>query len=149
MTVTSEQVTRFFMTISEAVELVLAAGSQPVDRRVFVLEMGSPVRIDSLARRMIELSGFVPDVDIPIVYTGLKKGEKEFEELLTEDENVERTALDRIWVVKKFVREEMPPVDLGVLIELTDSDDEENLREYVHSLIPGSRLLENAGVVAT
>ena len=78
VTVTSRDVTRFFMTIPEAVELVLAAGAIPEDRRIFVLEMGEAVKIDAMARRMIELSGLVPDVDIPVVYTGLKPGEKEY-----------------------------------------------------------------------
>ena len=143
VTVTSPNVTRFFMTISEAVELVLAAGAIVEDRRIFVLEMGEAVNIDSMARRMIELSGFVPDVEIPIIHTGLKKGEKEFEELLTEDENVVRTDLDRIWVVKKNDSENVEPVDLGRLLELIDDDDGEGLRSYAHSLIRGSRLYVN------
>lgn len=141
VTVTSKKVTRYFMTIPEAVELVIVAGSQPVDRRVFVLEMGEAVKIDSMARRMIELSGFVPDVDIAIVYTGLKKGEKEYEELLTDDEDVVATDLDRIWVVKKNGKETNVKIDLGHLLELIDDGDEGALREYVHTLIPGSRLL--------
>ncbi|MDF1826343.1 MAG: nucleoside-diphosphate sugar epimerase/dehydratase [Verrucomicrobiales bacterium] len=143
VTVTSPEVTRFFMTIPEAVELVLAAGAVEEDRRIFVLEMGEAVKIDSMARRMIELSGLVPDVDIPIVYTGLKSGEKEYEELLTDDENVVRTDLDRIWVVEKDAPGEAPPVELGRLLELIDDVDEEGLRLYAHSLIPGSKLMEN------
>ncbi len=141
VTVTSPKVTRFFMTIPEAVELVLTAGAIEEDRRIFVLEMGEPVRIDDMARRMIELSGFVPDVEIPVVYTGLKKGEKEYEELLTDDEDVVRTDLDRIWVVRKSGLEEVEAVDLGRLLELVDEGDEAGLRAYAHSLIGGSRLL--------
>jgi FlaA1/EpsC-like NDP-sugar epimerase len=140
VTVTSPEVTRFFMTIPEAVELVLTAGAIEEDRRIFVLEMGEPVKIDAMARRMIELSGFVPDVEIPIVYTGLKKGEKEYEELLTDDEDVVHTDLDRIWVVKKSGAGEVEAVDLGRLLELIDDEDEEGLRAYAHSLIGGSRL---------
>lgn len=147
VTVTSREVCRFFMTIPEAVELVLAAGSQEEDRRVYVLEMGQPVKIDSLARRMIELSGFVPGVDIEVRYTGLKPGEKEREELLTDDENVERTALDRIWVVSRDdSRRDVDRVDIGRLLELIDGDDRRALREYVHGLIPGSQLLGEAAV---
>lgn len=141
VTVTSPGVSRFFMTIPEAVELVLAAGAIDEDRRIFVLEMGEAVRIDALARRMIELSGLVPDVDIPVVYTGLKRGEKEQEELLTDDEGVVRTDLDRIWVVKKSEDGRLPPVDLGALFELIDAADEEGLRSYAHALIRDSRLL--------
>jgi FlaA1/EpsC-like NDP-sugar epimerase len=103
--------------------------------------MGEAVRIDALARRMIELSGLVPDVDIPVVYTGLKRGEKEQEELLTDDEGVVRTDLDRIWVVKKSEDGRLPPVDLGALFELIDAADEEGLRSYAHELIRDSRLL--------
>ncbi len=143
VTVTSKDVTRFFMTIPEAVELVLAAGAVGEDRRICVLEMGRPVKIDSLARRMIELSGFVPDSDIPIVYTGLKPGEKEYEELLTDDENVERTDHDRIWVVTQGDQSRAEAVEIGRFLELLDEGDEVNLRGYVHSLIPGSRLLDS------
>ncbi|MEM6280044.1 MAG: nucleoside-diphosphate sugar epimerase/dehydratase [Verrucomicrobiota bacterium] len=143
VTVTSDSVTRYFMTIPEAVELVLAAGAVREDRRIFVLEMGEAVRIDAMARRMIELSGLIPDVDIPVVYTGLKQGEKGYEELLTDDENVVRTDLDRIWVVEKDSPGAMAAVDLGYLLELIDDTDEEGLREYAHSLIPGSKLLSS------
>ncbi len=143
VTVTSDEVTRYFMTIPESVELVLAAGAVQEDRRIFVLEMGEAVKIDSMARRMIELSGFIPDVDIPVVYTGLKSGEKEYEELLTDDENVVRTDLDRIWVVEKDAPGEASGVEMGRLLELIDDSDEEGLREYAHSLIPGSKLMEH------
>ena len=146
VTVTSPDVTRFFMTIPEAVELVLAAGAVREDRRIFVLEMGEAVKIDDMARRMIELSGLVPDVDIPVVYTGLKPGEKEYEELLTDDEDVVRTDLDRIWVVKKNECDEANPVDLGRLLELIDEGDEEGLRDYAHSLIRGSLLRKTAAI---
>jgi len=141
VTVTSKEVTRYFMTIPEAVELVLAAGAIPEDRRIFVLEMGEAVKIDEMARRMIELSGLVPDVDISLVYTGLKPGEKEYEELLTDDEDVVRTDLDRIWVVKKNEGEELEPVDVGRVIALIDEGDEMALRAYADSLIRGSLLL--------
>ncbi len=144
VTVTSKDVTRFFMTISEAVELVLAAGAIEEDRRIFVLEMGEAVRIDTMARRMIELSGLIPDVDIPVVYTGLKPGEKEYEELLTDDENVVRTDLDRIWVVAKDLSDDSAPVNLGLLLELIDEGDEEKLRDFADSLIQGSLLREGS-----
>ena len=142
VTVTSRNVTRYFMTIPEAVELVLVAGAVAEDRRICLLEMGDSVKIDDLARRMIELSGFVPDVDVQIEYTGLKPGEKEYEELLTSDEGVVRTDHDRIWVVKandgSLIRNS---VDLGILLELVDGRNEAELRRYIHSLIPGSLLL--------
>lgn len=71
MTVTDPQIIRYFMTIPEAVSLVLQAGVYAKGGEIFFLDMGDPVRIDDLARNMIRLSGFEPDVDIPIVYTGL------------------------------------------------------------------------------
>lgn len=141
VTVTSPDVSRFFMTIPEAVELVLAAGAVGEDRRICVLEMGDPVKIDTLARRMIELSGLVPDEDIKIQYVGLKPGEKEHEELLTEDEGVERTEHDRIWVVKKGDAYQAEPVDIERLRGLIQAADDAGLRQYAHSLIPGSLLL--------
>lgn len=141
VTVTSPNVTRFFMTIPEAVELVLAAGAVGEDRRICVLEMGNPVKIETLARRMIELSGLVPDEDIHIQYIGLKRGEKEHEELLTEDEGVERTAHDRIWVVKAEDAMQVERVNVEKLRTLIVGGNDEALRRYVHSLIPGSLLL--------
>jgi len=140
VTVTSREVTRFFMTIPEAVELVLAAGAVGEDRRICVLEMGEPVKIDALARRMIELSGLAPDTEIQIEYTGLRSGEKEYEELLTEDEGVERTDHDRIWVVKTSDHASYERVDLEKLIRLVEAEDRPALRAYAHSLIPGSKL---------
>lgn len=144
VTVTSPEVTRFFMTIPEAVELVLVASAIGEDRRVLVLEMGEPVKIVDLAKRMIELSGFVPDVDIPIVFTGLKPGEKEYEELLTEDENVVRTEVDRIWVVQESGAAEGVRLHVGDLLELIDEGCATQLRAFAHSIIPGSRLLPGA-----
>ena len=146
VTVTSREVTRYFMTIPEAVELVIAAGAFTEDSTISVLEMGEAVRIDSLARRMIELSGFVPDVDIPIVYTGLQPGEKEFEELLTDDEGVVRTEHGRIWVVKKSHEVDAPPLDIGELIDLLDHGDCDALREYAHRNVPGSLLIVGSDV---
>ncbi len=145
VTVTSKDVTRFFMTIPEAVELVLAAGAVGDDRRILVLEMGESVKIESLARRMIELSGFVPDVDIEIQFTGLKAGEKEYEELLTDDENVVRTDHDRIWVVDKGDDAVVvTTVDVGDLLEAIDDGDPNTLRKFAHDRIPGSKLMENS-----
>lgn len=141
LTVTSREVTRYFMTIPEAVELVIAAGAVSEDRSICVLEMGDPVKIDSLARRMIALSGFVPDVDIKIEYTRLRPGEKEYEELITDDEGVVRTDHDRIWVVEKNHEVDAPPLNLGALIELLDEGDEKAIRRFAHEHIPGSLLM--------
>ena len=98
VTVTHRDIIRYFMTIPEAVALVLQTCCYAKDGEVFVLDMGEPVRIDDLARNMIRLSGFEPDVDIPVVYTGLRPGEKLFEELLMNDEGLERTANELIFI---------------------------------------------------
>ena len=98
VTVTHKDIIRYFMTIPEAVSLVMQAGVYARGGEIFVLDMGDPVRIDDLARNMIRLSGLEPDVDIPVVYTGLRPGEKLFEELLMSEEGLEKTANDLIFV---------------------------------------------------
>ncbi|OPZ97349.1 MAG: UDP-N-acetyl-alpha-D-glucosamine C6 dehydratase [Bacteroidetes bacterium ADurb.Bin416] len=98
VTVTHPEVTRYFMTIPEAVTLVLQAGAICKGGELFLLDMGKPVRIVDLARKMIRLSGLVPDKDIKIEYVGLRPGEKLYEELLIDDEGVVDTAYDKIKV---------------------------------------------------
>lgn len=100
VTVTDKNIVRFFMTIPEACRLVMEAATLPTENRICVFDMGKPVKIDSLARRMIELSGFKPDVDIPIVYTGLRPGEKLYEEVLSNVENTEPTAHAKIRIAR-------------------------------------------------
>ena len=98
VTVTHPDIIRYFMTIPEAVSLVLQAGTYAKGGEIFVLDMGSPVKIDTLARNLIKLSGFKPDVDIPIVYTGLRPGEKLYEEKLMVEEGLKKTANDLIYI---------------------------------------------------
>ena len=98
VTVTDKRVTRFFMTIPEAVSLILQAGAYAEGGEVFVLDMGEPVRIDDMARKMIRLSGFEPDVDIQIKYIGLRPGEKLYEELLLKSEGLQKTDNKLIYI---------------------------------------------------
>ena len=91
VTVTDKNIIRYFMTIPEAVVLVMESGAYARGGEIFVLNMGSPVKIDDVARKMIKLSGFIPDVDIKVVYTGLRPGEKLYEECLMDEEGLRET----------------------------------------------------------
>lgn len=100
VTVTDPEIRRFFMTIPEACRLVMEAATMATGTQIFVFDMGTPVKIDDLARRMISLAGFQPDVDIAIAYTGLRPGEKLYEEVLATKENTLPTDHDRIYRAK-------------------------------------------------
>lgn len=100
LTVTDPEMTRYFMTIPEASQLVLQAGSMGKGGEVFLLDMGEPVKIIDLARNMIRLAGFEPDVDIKIEITGMRPGEKLYEELLTDAEGTSRTAHEKIFTAR-------------------------------------------------
>ena len=98
VTVTDPNIIRYFMTIPEAVSLVLQASYYAKGGEIFVLDMGQPVRIDDMARNLIKLSGYKPDVDIKIVYTGLRPGEKLYEELLMDEEGMTQTSNELIYI---------------------------------------------------
>ena len=100
VTITHPDIVRYFMTIPEACELVLQAGTMGHGGEIFVFDMGEPVKILDLARRMIKLSGFEPNIDIKIIYTGLRPGEKLYEELLSDDAKTLPTHNDKIMISK-------------------------------------------------
>ena len=113
VTVTHPDMVRYFMTIPEAAQLVIQAGAMAMGGEIFILDMGKPVKIVDLAKDLIRLSGFEPDVDIKIQFTGIRPGEKLFEELLTAEEGITSTKHSRIFVAKPNV------IDVKLLEELT------------------------------
>ena len=131
VTVTDPEMTRYFMTIPEASQLVLQAGAMGKGGEVFLLDMGEPVKIIDLARNMIRLSGLEPDKDIHIKITGLRPGEKKYEELLTSEEGTNRTnhtkifeaaldTVDRDWLIDKIATFYSCETDMDVIGVLQD-----------------------------
>ena len=136
VTVTDPRIIRYFMTIPEAVSLVLQAGYYAKGGEIFVLDMGEPVKIDDMARNLIRLSGFEPDVDIKVEYTGLRPGEKLYEELLMKEEGLQETANKLIHIGKpiemddeKF-KEQLGRLDAAYRVEA------ENMKELVAEIVP-------------
>ena len=153
VTVTDPEMTRYFMTIPEAVSLVLQAGTYAWGGEIFVFDMGEPVKINTLARNLIKLSGYKPDIDIKIEYIGLRPGEKLYEEKLMAEEGMKKTDNELIHIGK--------PVEFDVeefLVQLDELayasyENDENIVEIVKKLVPtfhpsgvkpeGSKTLEN------
>ncbi len=135
VTVTHKEIIRYFMTIHEAVSLVLQAGAYSNGGEIFVLDMGEPVKILELAEKLIRLSGYEPYHDIDIAITGLRPGDKLYEELLTNDENLGRTSNEKIFVLnQKEVSldkiEEMLE-ELHYLVSLTHVNIKEEIAKYI------------------
>ena len=137
VTVTHPDIIRYFMTIPEAVSLVLQAGVYAAGGEIFVLDMGSPVKIDTLARNLIRLSGLRPDVDIKIAYTGLRAGEKLYEEKLMSEEGMRTTPNQMIHIgspipfdVDEFLYQ------LKMLLAAAYDGKDDEIRELVSSVVP-------------
>ena len=142
VTVTDKNIIRYFMTIPEAVSLVLQAGSYAKGGEIFVLDMGEPVRIDDMARNLIKLSGYEPDVDIPIVYTGLRPGEKLFEECLREEEGLQKTPNNLIFIGKPIPFDENEFFEKLVDLKETAYEDDPEMKMVVKDLIPSYQYKE-------
>ncbi|HWQ78350.1 MAG TPA: nucleoside-diphosphate sugar epimerase/dehydratase [Anaerovoracaceae bacterium] len=143
VTVTHEEITRYFMTIPEAVQLVIQAGAMAKGGEIFILDMGEPVRIMDLAENVIRLSGYVPNVDIDIKVTGLRPGEKLYEELLLAEEGIEKTAHNKIYVghplppsteLSEMLDKEMISTEESISGILTMKDEE--VRDWLQKLVP-------------
>ncbi len=138
VTVTHPNITRYFMTIPEACQLVLEAGSMGNGGEIFVFDMGQPVAIADLAKKMIRLYGLIPNIDINITYSGLRPGEKLYEELLNDQENTTQTYHDKILIAK--VRDVSLELVQNSTIELeqilSTSNDEMKLVSKMKELVP-------------
>ena len=136
VTVTDKRIIRYFMTIPEAVALVLQASYYAKGGEIFVLEMGEPVKIDDMARNLIRLSGFTPDVDIKIVYTGLRPGEKLYEELLMDEEGLQETDNKLIHIGKPIVMDD--EWFLEKLHELNEASkmESDDIKRLVSEVVP-------------
>lgn len=138
VTVTHPDINRFFMTVSEACQLVIEAGNMGNGGEVFVFDMGKAVKIADLAKKMIKLAGYVPDKDIKIQYSGLRPGEKLFEELLHSKEKNKETHHEKILVadVRIFPFEEVRDAFLNLSSLLNKEDDEFALVHWMKNMVP-------------
>ncbi|MFW6324759.1 MAG: polysaccharide biosynthesis protein, partial [Desulfovibrionales bacterium] len=140
VTVTHPEVTRFFMTIPEACQLILQAGSMGKGGEIFILEMGTPVKIADMARDLIRLSGKEPDEDIEIIFTGLRPGEKLYEELITHGEGIVETRHEKIMVLRpnQDLKNEGMALNglIQALLQSAIEHDVDTIKEKLAELVP-------------
>ena len=137
VTVTHPDIVRYFMTISEAVSLVLEAGAMAKGGEIFVLDMGKPMRILELAENLIKLSGFIPYKDIEIKFTGLRPGEKLYEELLMDEEGLQKTDSEKIYIGAPLKMNKNTFFDhLSALKQIAYSNNSENLVQALIDMVP-------------
>lgn len=136
VTVTHPDIIRYFMTIPEAVSLVMEAGALARGGEIFVLDMGEPVKIADLAKNLIRLSGYTLGVDMDIVYTGLRPGEKLYEEILTKEEGLQKTANNLIYIGKPLEFNEVHFLSQLKILEEAASNESRDVKEIVSSIVP-------------
>ena len=139
VTITHPEMYRYFMSVSEAAQLIFQAGAMKQKGRILVLDMGKPIRIKDMAYDLIRLSGYEPEKDIPIVYTGLRPGEKLYEELVAKEETIQHTAHNKIMVLKdhngysdwnNFKKE------ILLLINISNTYDSDAIKQKLQLLVP-------------
>jgi FlaA1/EpsC-like NDP-sugar epimerase len=140
VTVTHPEVTRYFMTIPEACQLILQAGAMGSGGEIFLLDMGTSIKIDDMARDLIRFSGFEPDVDIAIEYIGLRPGEKLFEELITEGEDVVPTSHEKIMVLRGVeCNLQLLNGKIAELAKMADDQEVEKIKAKLQEIVPEYR----------
>ncbi len=147
VTVTHPEITRYFMTIPEACQLILQAGVLGQGGEIFALDMGEPIKISYLAEQMIRLANKIPGKDIEIVYTGLRPGEKLFEELFHEQENYQSTSHAKIFLARpRSVAWELLENQLRQAVEAVDKFDEDSLQRCLSKLLPEFATLDASNI---
>lgn len=137
VTVTHPDVTRYFMTIPEACQLILQTGAMGIGGEIFLLDMGTPIKIVDMARDLIRLSGFVPDEDIKIEYVGLRPGEKLYEELITEGEGIVPTSHEKIMALKGLdCSLDILNGNIEELTRLSEDQDHNKIKQLLKKIVP-------------
>ena len=149
ITITDKRIIRYFMTIPEAAQLVMTSGAMAADGELYVLDMGKPVKILDLAESMIRLSGLVPYKDIDIVETGLRPGEKLYEELLIKSEELDKTENNLIFVERdKPLSQEVIEEKLNILRAAMATDSNHKVKEALMEVVPTYKRPEEVNKVA-